>query len=308
MGNEFTGMASHSAEYFGDTRDHWWNPDFLPLLAARWRLGAARDVLDVGCGVGHWSMLLGPHLAADARIVGVDRDAHWVATARARAERRGLSSRFRYEQGVAERLPFADGSFDLVTCQTVLIHVPDPRAALAEMIRVTRPGGLVAVVEPNNLSGTLLGDDASFRDGVDEVLASVRFQMVCERGKAALGEGDNSIGQFVPGYFAELGLSEVGVFLNDRASVMLPPYVGDAQRAEVDETLDRDRRDIAIWDRDETLRYFLAGGGSADDFDVAWAGACVRLRRAAAAMRAGTFRSAGGAVTYCISGRKPVSP
>lgn len=58
MGNEFKGRAEHSAEHFGDTRDYWWNRDFLQLMAKRWKLGTVRNVLDVGCGVGHWGMLL----------------------------------------------------------------------------------------------------------------------------------------------------------------------------------------------------------------------------------------------------------
>jgi len=48
LGNEFKGQATHSAEHFGDTRDHWWNVSFLQLMAMRWKLDAVRDVLDVG--------------------------------------------------------------------------------------------------------------------------------------------------------------------------------------------------------------------------------------------------------------------
>ena len=40
----------HSADYFGDTRDFWWNRDFLALMSARWNLGAVKRILDVGCG------------------------------------------------------------------------------------------------------------------------------------------------------------------------------------------------------------------------------------------------------------------
>ena len=57
MANEFRSLDSHSAEYFGDTRDYWWNADFLELMGKRLSLDRARDVLDVGCGVGHWGRL-----------------------------------------------------------------------------------------------------------------------------------------------------------------------------------------------------------------------------------------------------------
>jgi ubiquinone/menaquinone biosynthesis C-methylase UbiE len=57
-----------------------------------------------------------------ARVQGVDREAFWVEKAAARATAHGLADRFSYQVAVAEKIPFADASFDLVTCQTVLIH------------------------------------------------------------------------------------------------------------------------------------------------------------------------------------------
>jgi len=68
MGNEFSKQSSNSAEYFGDTRDFWWNRDFIELMATRRRLAEVRDVLDVGCGVGHWGALLGAVLPQEARV------------------------------------------------------------------------------------------------------------------------------------------------------------------------------------------------------------------------------------------------
>src|SRR4051812_44633049 len=154
MGNEFSEHSSHSAEYFGDTRDFWWNQDFLELMATRWHLGAVREVLDVGCGVGHWGQLLSSLMPSDARVTGVDRDPFWVEKATERARAAGLEGRFNYSAALADALPFPENTFDLVTCQTVLIHAKDPRATLAEMIRVVRPGGLVAVAEPNNVASS----------------------------------------------------------------------------------------------------------------------------------------------------------
>src|SRR6516225_8245609 len=58
MANEFRTLDSHSAEYFGDTRDYWWNLDFLELIGKRLSFDRVQDVLDVGSGVGHWGQLL----------------------------------------------------------------------------------------------------------------------------------------------------------------------------------------------------------------------------------------------------------
>ena len=66
-------------------------------------------------------------------------------------------------------------------------------------------------------SRALMFDSVSFHDPVDEILARARLQLICERGKAALGEGNNSIGDIVPGLFAERGLVDVCVYLNDKS-------------------------------------------------------------------------------------------
>ncbi|WP_434044555.1 MULTISPECIES: class I SAM-dependent methyltransferase [Sorangium] len=307
MGNEFVAHPSHSAEYFGDTRDSWWNPDYVELLARRWGLSRVRAVLDVGCGVGHWGRVLGGVLPRAARITGVDRDPVWVEKAAERAAARGDADRFRYQVAVAEALPFEGDTFDLVTCQTVLIHAADPGAMLAEMVRVTRPGGLVAVAEPNNLAGALLSA-AVLHAPVDETLALVRFQLLCERGKAALGEGHNSLGELIPELFARHGLTDIQVYLNDKANVVLPPYRSSEQRATVEEIADFARRELWIWSRGDTHRYFLAGGGEEQEFEGCWAAAMGAARRTAEAIARGTHASAGGSVGYVVSGTKPSPP
>lgn len=304
MANPLKGHEGHSAEYFGDTRDHWWNHDFLALVAERWGLASARDVLDVGCGVGHWGTILGSVLADDARIVGVDREQAWVDEATRRAATAGSSARHAYRQGEAQRLPFADGSFDLVTCQTVLIHMPDPAAVIAEMTRVTRPGGRVLVAEPNNMTDTLLLDSVSSRASIDEVLANVRLQLTCERGKVALGEGDNSLGDRVPGLFVAAGLADVQTYVNDKAGMLVPPYASAAERALVDDARDCAERGRWNWSEAETRRFFLAGGGVEAEFAAAYAGGLAWRQRIVDAMNAGTYSGLQGGAFFLITGRK----
>jgi SAM-dependent methyltransferase len=305
VANEFRTFDSHSAEYFGETRDYWWNPDFLELMGRRLAFDRVQDVLDVGCGVGHWGQLLAHVLPRTARVQGVDRDPVWVEEANSRAAARNLADRFSYQVSVAEKLPFADATFDLVTCQTVLIHMPDPGIVVDEMIRVARPGGLVLAAEPNNIANSLILDLLSFHDPVDEILARVRLQLICERGKAALGEGNNSIGGLVPGLFAERGLIGVRVYLNDKTNVFLPPYGSLEERAMLEERADLKDREFWVWSREDTHRYFLAGGGREDEFDALWSVAIANDRKFDEAIAAGTYAGAGGGITYLIAGRKP---
>jgi SAM-dependent methyltransferase len=107
----------------------------VPLLAAAW-VEAGMRVLDVACGPGH---IAAGAAAKGAKAVGIDAAEGMVAVARARYADIG------FRQGDAERLPFGDASFDAVVAGFVVNHLPRPERALAEFVRVVRPGGRVAL-------------------------------------------------------------------------------------------------------------------------------------------------------------------
>lgn len=305
MANEHAGLTAHSAESFGDTRDHWWNEDYLRFLAGRWGVEGVRAALDVGCGVGHWSRLLARVLPLDVTFSCVDREAEWVTRGRARAAASGAGARFMFSVGRAEALAFPPDTFDLVTCQTVLIHLAEPRRALAEMARVTRPGGLVVVAEPTNVFGPVLADAlAAPGASVDELTALLRLQLLCQRGKAAAGEGDDLLGERLPELLRDAGLVDVEVRLNDRATAILPPYDGAAARAFVEEATDTLARDVWMWTRARAERYFVAGGGASSDFEALWAALVVERRRVLRAVADGGYAGAGGGLFYIAWGRK----
>lgn len=111
--------------------------EFLPGVA-----GAC--VLDVGCGPGYLARDLA---ARGARVVAVDRSRRMVRWA-SHAVRELATNGLRFGVAQAERLPFPGRSFDLTVATTVLYLLPDARATLAEMLRVTRPGGWVASLDP----------------------------------------------------------------------------------------------------------------------------------------------------------------
>ncbi len=308
MGNEFRGQDAHSSEYFGEGREGWYNDDFLALMAKRWALEGVERALDVGSGVGHWTRVISRLLPAEAQIFGVEPEALWVAEANRKSQALGLSRRMRFQEGVVEALPFEDNFFDLVTCQTVLIHVRDRRAALTEMIRVLKPGGLLAVAEPDNLTSPLLLDtDALQHASVQSILERVRFELVCERGKEALGLGNNSAGTLLPALFREIGLLDVAVFLNDRASPVLPPYETPLEQVFLEEMQSGAERDVLGWSRDEALRYFRAGGGDEEAFEQHWADARQERKRILLALSKKQYACAGGSLMYLISGRKQPS-
>lgn len=102
-------------------------------------------ILDVGCGTGFFTRLLtsGPEQVS---AVGVDLEVPFIEYARNAAAKRDLDIEFLV--GDAYDLPFEDQSFDVVASHTFFTIVPDPQKAISEMLRVLRPGGILASVTP----------------------------------------------------------------------------------------------------------------------------------------------------------------
>lgn len=217
----------HSAEQFGPQRDFWWHRDFLDLMATRWRLAEATSLADIGCGQGHWSRLLYPYLQAPVRLAGFDREPQWVAAAEQNfrhAFPHVAPDLATFATGGASNIPFPDDSLDVVTCQTLLMHLARPLDALREMLRVLRPGGLLVCVEPNNLWNYLAFTSLTASEAVETIVRRFEFWLRYHRGKIAGGQGGHTIGDLLPGYFAQLGLSEIAVHQSDRAASLFPPY------------------------------------------------------------------------------------
>ncbi|HEV2780605.1 MAG TPA: methyltransferase domain-containing protein [Actinophytocola sp.] len=106
------------------------------------RLRPGLDLLDVGCGPGTITADLAARVAP-GRVVAIDAVADILTSARQVADERGLSN-VEFVVGDVEALDFPDHAFDVVHAHQVLQHVADPVAALREMRRVCRPGGVVA--------------------------------------------------------------------------------------------------------------------------------------------------------------------
>jgi len=106
--------------------------------------GDPREVLDLGCGTGTLAIAMAG-APGRARITGIDGDAEILDIARAKEGSEGID----FVGGLADALPFDDGSFDRVVCSLLLHHL-DPavkRAALAEARRVLRRGGRLHVAD-----------------------------------------------------------------------------------------------------------------------------------------------------------------
>lgn len=107
---------------------------------------AGDRLLDVGCGTGDDVRALAERVGDDGTVVGLDASESLTRDARDRTAR---ASPARFAVGDAHDLPLAPDRFDGARAERVLQHLPDPQAALDELVRVTRPGGRVVVTDPD---------------------------------------------------------------------------------------------------------------------------------------------------------------
>jgi ubiquinone/menaquinone biosynthesis C-methylase UbiE len=297
----------HSSEYLGEARDYWWNDDYLDLLASRLKLKDCQSLLDVGCGKGYMAFKLSKYLGKQACVYGLDAEAKWIreATQKTNILNQNPDIRFKFVQGDACHLPFSDNCIDITVCQTLLIHLKEPEKAIAEMVRVTKPRRLVVALEPNNFANSVVINNISeLSMGIEQTLKKIEANLRMERGKMALGEGYNSLGDLVPEFFYRAGLKNIQVWLCDKPGALIPPYDTIEKKARRDEWLGWMNSKQAIYDYDECLRYYLAGGGNKPDFDAFWKTQEAEKIRMADALQKGEYVSAGGQMFYIVAGEK----
>lgn len=116
-------------------------------------LSGGERVLDVGCGLGQFTRMIGRQVGPRGRVVGVERDPEQRAEAERQAREDGEAQLFELRAGSALELPLADdewGSFDVAHTRFLLEHVTDPLAVLRQMLRAVRPGGRIVVEDDDH--------------------------------------------------------------------------------------------------------------------------------------------------------------
>ncbi len=168
-------------------------------------------VVDVGCGPATDTIALAHLVGPTGQVVGLDFNAAFLAQADERADQAGVRTWVTHQHADATKLPFEANTFDACRSERLLQHLPHPEQAVAEMVRITRPGGWLVIADTD--WGTLSIDTPEIdiesrlvRLGADmhnNGYAGRQLYRLLKRQQLA----DIMI-EMVPGYFTNYALAE----------------------------------------------------------------------------------------------------
>ncbi len=298
----------HSEEHLGPAREYWWNDDYLELLAERLHIRYIDTLVDIGCGKGMMGFKFSKYMPNGSNVIGVDYEPGYIAEAKQRAQSQFGHNTidYNFKVGNATEIPLPDNIADVTLCQTLLIHVKNPNRVIDEMMRVTKPGGWVVALEPNNLVPNLMFDRYGETDfNVDAMLDVLEIKLRIEKGKKQLGEGFNSLGDVVPDLFLKAGLRDIKVWISDKALSIIPPYDTQEKILRVEQMLQWIDTEAMGYDYQDNLNYYMAGGGHKDKFDAYWQQLLYNKITLKQKLLNEQYVSAGGSLVYIVAAQKP---
>jgi len=217
------GYWDDADEYLRESYILHHNEDYLEFLVRKvWKLDQICRLCEFGCGFGGIGLQFMRLLAQGSTYTGIDQSAKLIAKGREVWASTPWPAEF--HEGSIYETPFSDYSFDAVMTHTVLMHVPYPEKVLQEMIRVTRPGGLLITCEANRNAHTAMLhiDETNHQETVPLAL----FQTINREIRKRTGV-DHNIGAKLPVLMHKVGLKQVQVRVSDAVRFLCPPLDTD---------------------------------------------------------------------------------
>lgn len=283
-----------------------WTEDQIESLGRHFRLKPGMKMLDAGCGYGCAMRTWGPRCLPGGELVGLDRDRKLLSQAARFCRKEGLSRVTRFVRGDICEIPFSDNEFDISLAHVVFCHLAEPEQALDEMIRVTRPGGCIAVFDNAAAGGRENSWLSWFRPTRAQAVLQFEMTWTWIAGRGKLGQGDLSVNCYMPGWMEARGLEHVDVRTNERVTWIAPPYRSEAQQVFLQNERERCREHnrFAWPDREERAR-LRAGGMTERRIEQVRQQMMLAARAYRKAMKAGTASLAASFPFWCVWGFKP---
>ena len=305
---------NHLKKMIIEQRKHLWREDTIQMYSRWMGLQQGMTVVDVGCGLGYLGWTFWEYFGKKGRYFGLDQSSALLEEADTLSRDWAHGGIASFQQGDAYKLPYPDNFADWTMCQTLLMHLEFPEKALSEMVRVTKPGGLIMCNEPDNLSASMMVADFSENNVDDDyIIQHHKMMMTWARGRKKLGFGDYSIAVKIPMMMHEIGLVGIDSRCNDTCNFVQPPYETPSQKYNVEmakKHLEEDEEGRQRF-RQEFRAFFLAGGGSLSSY-YRYIRRTDQISEEYKEMHKrnlgnGTwYRSWGASSFFCIKGRKTV--
>jgi SAM-dependent methyltransferase len=201
-------------------------------------LRTGHKVLDLGCGPATDTIALARLVGPAGEVHGADHDAAMIEQANRRARNAGVGAYVRHRKADAVALPWPDGFFDATRSERVFQHLLEPDRAFAELVRVTRPGGRIVILD---------GDWATFTVESDETAIERRLA----RFHAEQMIHNPYSGRRLRGLFGSHGLRDV---TTEVWPVLVTDYAS-ARRVSRLEDIEREALAAGVIDRNESERW-----------------------------------------------------
>lgn len=211
------------------------------------KLAAGHNVMDLGCGPGTDTVALGQLVGETGTVMGIDRDAGHIARADEKAQAAGMAGWVHHRVADASDLPFADDTFDASRSERLFHHLPQAEPALAEMVRVTKPGGWIVLLDTDWGSTSTATSEVDIVQRLSHFHATHGFangyagrellRMVREQGLI------NIHIEMAPIFITDLAISRRGAMMDETEEAAL------AAGVITQEELDRLHRDLEARDR-----------------------------------------------------------
>ena len=199
-------------------------------------------VLDAGCGPGSMARLIA-RLHPGVKVTGIDQREPYLEFARARAQAEGLRNT-EFQQADVFALPFADGIFDVVWTKYLLQWLKEPKLALAELKRVTKPGGLLVSCDFADFMIDHFPVDAQFDAQIRKVMP---------------GLVDPNVGRKIASHLISLGLEDIQVDIESDAVFTVIGRIDPARRRNWEQQWQAARPEVAkVLDSEAEADRFLA--------------------------------------------------
>lgn len=220
----------HSENYFHDYRDYWWSKDYIEFLGENFlhKFDSPIKVIDIGSGQGHWFRTIAPLIPVGSEIILVDKEADWLEISKQRNEYLNKDFTISYIQSDIDEVNLKENYFDLVTCQTFLMHMKDPEAILVKMKKIAKNNAAIWISEPQNSFRILCGNNA-----IDEIspadLSIISYAYLSVNKLRKNDIGDDSIGDSIGEKLYSTGFSNINTILNNSPAAVIPTKTDQEQ-------------------------------------------------------------------------------